>query len=101
VGRHILFRYRVLIAWLILIVLSVPLMQTLVGAAQQVALRGDVTSTLKEHLDHKGKAQLASLELQKAGKVLTVDATVRTAVFIKAEDRCRKLFPHASAAPSN
>lgn len=86
VGRHILFRYRVLLAWLILIVLSVPLMQTLVGAAQQVALRKDVASSLKEHLDHKGKAELASFDLQRAGKVLTVDATVHTAVFIKPEE---------------
>jgi uncharacterized hydrophobic protein (TIGR00271 family) len=85
-GRHILFRYRVLIAWSILIVLSVPLMQTLVGAAQQVALRKDVASSLKEHLDHKGKAQLTSFDLQRTGKVLSVDATVRTAVFIKPEE---------------
>ena len=86
VGRHILFRYRVLLAWVILIVLSVPLMQTLVGAAQQVALRGDVASSLREHLDHKGKAELASFELQRVGKALAVDATVRTAVFIKEEE---------------
>jgi uncharacterized hydrophobic protein (TIGR00271 family) len=85
-GRHILFRYRVLLAWSMLIVLSVPLMQTLIGAAQQVALRKDVASSLREHLDHKGKAQLASLDLQKAGKILSVDATVRTAVFIKPEE---------------
>lgn len=85
-GRHILFRYRVLIAWSILIVLSVPLMETLIGAAQQVALRKDVASSLKGHLDHKGKAQLASFDLQKSGKVLSVDATVRTAVFIRPEE---------------
>ena len=85
-GKHILFRYRVLLAWLILIVLSVPLLQTLVGAAQQVALRKDVATSLKEHLDHKGKAQLASFDLERAGRVLTVDATVRTAVFIKPEE---------------
>jgi uncharacterized hydrophobic protein (TIGR00271 family) len=85
-GRHILFRYRVLLAWLMLIVLSVPLMQTLIGAAQQVALRKDVASSLREHLDHKGKAQLASFDVQRAGKILSVDATVRTAVFIKPEE---------------
>ncbi|MEO6783009.1 MAG: TIGR00341 family protein [Bradyrhizobium sp.] len=85
-GRHILFRYRVLLAWLILIVLSIPLMQTLVGAAKEVALRKDVASNLKEYLEHKGKAQLAGFDIQKNGEVLSVDATVRTAIFIKPED---------------
>ena len=85
-GRHLLFRYRVLIAWSVLIVLSFPLMQTLVGAAQQVALRKEVDGSLREHLDHKGKAQLASFDFQQAGKALSVEATVRTAVFIKPEE---------------
>ena len=85
-GRHILFRYRVLLAWLSLAVLSVPLMQTLVGAARQVALRKDVANSLKEHLDHGGKAQLSGFDLRRDGKVLSVDATVRTAVFIKPEE---------------
>lgn len=85
-GRQIFFRYRVLLAWLILIVLSFPLMQTLIGAARQVAMRKDVARSLKEYLDHKGMAQLADFDLQRNGKVLSVDATVRTAIFIKPEE---------------
>lgn len=85
-GRHILFRYRVLLAWLILLVLSIPLMRTLVGAAQQVTLRREVAGTLREHLDHRGMAQLGNFDLRNSGRVLSVNATVRTAVFIKPEE---------------
>jgi uncharacterized hydrophobic protein (TIGR00271 family) len=84
-GRHLLFRYRVPLAWLILIVLSVPLMQTLIRAARQVSLRNEIASSLNEHLEHTDKAQLSAFNLHRQGDMLAVDATVRTAVFIKPE----------------
>jgi uncharacterized hydrophobic protein (TIGR00271 family) len=84
-GRHLLFRYRVPLAWLILIVLSIPLMQTLIRAAQQVSLRNEIARSLSEHLERTEKAQLSTFNLHRQGKVLAVEATVRTAVFIKPE----------------
>jgi uncharacterized hydrophobic protein (TIGR00271 family) len=95
-GRHLLFRYRVPLAWVILIVLSVPLMQTLIRAARQVSLRNEIASSLDEHLGRTDKAQLSTFNLRREGDVLAVDATVRTAVFIKPE-RIKQLESALSA----
>lgn len=81
-GHRLIFRYRIVFAWLILLVLSIPLIRTLVQAAQQTALHKGIATSLEAQLNRKGARTLDGFSFQKSGDGILVDATVRTAQFI-------------------
>ncbi len=85
-GHQLIFRYRIVFAWLVLAVLSIPLIRTLVQAAQQTALHRDIAISLKAQLNRKGRSQLDGFSFQKNDNTITVDATVRTAQYIERKE---------------
>ncbi|MGB9206429.1 MAG: hypothetical protein WCB94_20900, partial [Terriglobales bacterium] len=85
-GHRLIFRYRIVFAWLILLVLSIPLIRTLVQAAQQTALHKGIATSLEAQLNRKGARTLDGFSFQKSCDGILVDATVRTAQFIGAPE---------------
>lgn len=74
----IFLRHRVLWAWLVVLVLSVPLFRTLSSAAQQLRLRKQVESALREHVERTGRSSLASWDVRRQNGRVSVNAYVRT-----------------------
>ncbi|MGE0404848.1 MAG: TIGR00341 family protein [Candidatus Korobacteraceae bacterium] len=83
---HVLVRYRVLISALVLVVLSIPLMRTLLQAAQQVRLRKEVQRVLLAEFDRPGDKKLGTFALKLGGDALDVDVAVQTSTFIDATE---------------
>jgi uncharacterized hydrophobic protein (TIGR00271 family) len=80
-NRRFLVRYRIVVAALAVVVLAVPLMRTLIQAANQARLRKEIRSELNAGLEPTGR-RLVSLDFQASPKGVTVDAYVETAQFI-------------------
>jgi uncharacterized hydrophobic protein (TIGR00271 family) len=76
--QHFIARYRIAIAVLLVMGLSVPLMRTLLSAAQQVQFQTEVSNLLKKRL-HKSDG----VKLQIAKDRVGVAAIVQTSRFIE------------------
>lgn len=82
--RHPLIRWRIAIAAAVLVLISVPLMRTLIRAATQANLRGQVQETLRTNIQSpNGSRRLnsVSVELLKGG--VLVNASIQTAQYIE------------------
>ena len=76
-GQHFIARYRIVIAVLVLLGLSVPLMRTLRNAAQQAKLRTEVSNLLRRRLPKSEDRQLNNVKLQVAKDYVAVAAMCR------------------------
>ena len=89
--------YRMAISAGILVVLSIPLLQTLRKAVSQIALRSDVEGALNESFKTP-HSSVSDFTLAQAGRELTVHATLRTTRYFEtpqidaAEESLRKRF---------
>ena len=81
--QHFIARYRIAIAVLLVMGLSVPLMRTLLSAAQQVQFQTEVSNLLKKRLHKSDERQLVSVKLQIAEDRVGVAAIVQTSQFIE------------------
>ena len=81
--HSILVKWRITIASVVLLALSIPLLRTLLSAARQARVRREVESVLHEKFDHPGKSRLASLDVKAAGRPFLVDGVVQTENFIE------------------
>jgi uncharacterized hydrophobic protein (TIGR00271 family) len=84
-GTHLLVRHRTLIATAILLVLSVPLLRTLMQAAHQVQLRYSISAALQEQTSRFG-CRLDKVELRIGRKSILVSAVVQTPQYIEAPE---------------
>ncbi len=75
-------RYRMAISWAVLAVLSVPLVKTLVRAADQRRVRNEVRAVLEHHLNHPGARRLDDVWVRIDRDLVSADATVQTADMI-------------------
>ena len=84
--QHFIARYRIAIAVLLLLGLSVPLMRTLRSAAQEVHLRTEISNLLRKRLSKSEERQLDSVKLQIAKGHVAVAAIVQTSRFIEPQE---------------
>ena len=84
--QHFIARYRIAIAVLLLLGLSVPLMRTLRSAAQEVHLRTEISNLLRKRLSKPEGRQLDSVKLQIAKGHVAVAAIVQTSRFIEPKE---------------
>ena len=84
--QHFIARYRIAIAVLVLLGLSVPLMRTLRSAAQQAQLRTEVSNLLRRRLPKSEDRQLDTVKLQIAKDHVAVAAIVQTSRFIEPQE---------------
>jgi uncharacterized hydrophobic protein (TIGR00271 family) len=84
--QNFIARYRITIAVLVLLALSVPLMRTLMSAAHQVQLRDEVSRLLRQRLPKAEERQLDSVKLQVSKDHVEVAAIVQTSRFIDPEE---------------
>jgi uncharacterized hydrophobic protein (TIGR00271 family) len=82
-SHAVLVKWRILIASIVLLALSVPLLRTLLKAAQQARLRKEIYAVLHEQFDRPGKRRLASLDIKAGQDPILVDASVQTQSFIE------------------
>ena len=75
-------RHRMAISWVILTVLSIPLVKTLINAADQRKTHNEIRSTLAQKLNHPGTSRLDEVTVQMGGDVISAEATVQTAKLI-------------------
>ena len=75
-------RHRMAISWVILAVLSIPLVRTLVRAADQRRARGEIRSALAQKLNHPGTSRLDEVTVQLGRDLVSAEATVQTAKLI-------------------
>lgn len=85
-GHQWLIRSRIAIATLLLLIISIPLMRTLISAAEQVNLRGQVQKSLKQDIQRRGDRQLSSVNVELDGATVYVHAIVQTEQFINASE---------------
>ncbi len=76
-----LVRYRILAAGLILVVISIPLVRTLLTAARQARVRQEITRTLRAGLQRPGISQVSSVEFDLRDGEVAIDAVLRTTEF--------------------
>lgn len=84
--RHFIARYRIAIAVLVVLGLSVPLMRTLRSAAQQAQLRTEVSNLLRRRLPKSADRQLGTVKLQIAQDHVAIAAIVQTSRFIEPQE---------------
>jgi uncharacterized hydrophobic protein (TIGR00271 family) len=75
-------RHRMAISWVVLAALSIPLVKTLVSAADQRRARNEIRSTLARRLNHPGTSRLDEVTVQLARGLVSAEATVQTAKLI-------------------
>ena len=80
--HRLLVRYRTLIAYAVLVVVALPLMQTLVRAARQTRMKTQITRTLKASLERGRESRLGGVDFVQQADHVSVDALVRTARLI-------------------
>jgi len=83
--EHLLVRHRTLIAFAILLALSIPLMRTLLQAAQQVKLRHAISDALTKQTSLTG-CRLDNINLRIGRDVVVVEAVVQTPQYIEAPE---------------
>ena len=79
----VLVKWRIVIASLVLVALSVPLLRTLLRAAQQTRVRREIAAVLHLHFDRPGQRRLANMDIKAAQKPLLVDSVVQTERYIE------------------
>ncbi len=75
-------RHRMAISWVVLVALSIPLIRTLVRAADQRRTRGEIRSALAQKLNLPGTRRLDEVTVQLGRDVVSAEATVQTATLI-------------------
>ena len=75
-------RHRMAISWAILIVLSIPLIRTLINAADQRRVQNQIRSTLEQKLNHPGTTRLDEVTVLIGRNVVSAEVTVQTAKLI-------------------
>ena len=75
-------RHRMGISWVILVVLSIPLIRTLIGAADQRRVQTRIRSTLAQKLNHPGTSRIDEVTVQLGRDLVTTEVTVQTAKLI-------------------
>jgi len=83
-SHPVLIRWRIAIAAAVLLVISIPLMRTLIEAAQQADIRGRVQDTLKGAVQSHPNRQLDSVKVELHRGWVVVAATVETADYMDA-----------------
>ena len=76
--HRMLVRNRIVAATVVLVVLSIPLMKTLLQAAQQTRLRREITTAVRSQLEVPDQTRVASVDFRWRGETLVVRADVRT-----------------------
>jgi uncharacterized hydrophobic protein (TIGR00271 family) len=85
--RHrLLVGQRIGISLVILAVVSIPLVRTLLDAAQQARVRREISVTLRERLEQPGHARLSSVDFRLSESLVTIDAFARTTRFISFQE---------------
>jgi uncharacterized hydrophobic protein (TIGR00271 family) len=82
-------RHRMAISWTILAALSIPLVKTLVRAADQRRARNEIRSALAQRLNHPGTRRVGEVAVQLGRDVVSAEATVQTAKMILPDDERR------------
>jgi uncharacterized hydrophobic protein (TIGR00271 family) len=85
-SHRLLIRWRIAIAAGMLLVISVPLLRTLVHAAQQANVRGQVRGTLQQAMQSHGNRQLDSVTVELLKDTVIAAATIQTADYMEAGD---------------
>ncbi len=75
-------RHRMAVSWCILFALSVPLIKTLIRAADQRRVHNEIRSTLTQKLNHPGASRLDDVSVQLDQGSVSAEATVETAKLI-------------------
>jgi uncharacterized hydrophobic protein (TIGR00271 family) len=75
-------RHRTAISWGVLVLLSVPLVKTLIRAADQGRARSEIQSTLAQRLNHPGASKLDEVVVQLDRDLISAEATVQTGKMI-------------------
>ena len=75
-------RHRMAISWVVLVVLSIPLIRTLIGAADQRRVQTRIRSTLAQKLNHPGTSRIDEVTVQMGRDLVTTEVTVQTAKLI-------------------
>ena len=84
--HHLLIRWRIAIAAAVLLVTSIPLMRTLMHAAEQANIRGQVQDTLKRSMQSQTDRQLDSVSVVLLKGSVAVGASVQTAQYIEPQE---------------
>ena len=82
-------RHRMAISWVVLAVLSIPLVRTLIRAADQGRARSAIRSTLAQTLNHPGTSRLDDVTVRVDRDLVTAEATVQTAKMILPDEQKR------------
>jgi uncharacterized hydrophobic protein (TIGR00271 family) len=82
-------RHRMAISWVVLATISVPLVKTLVRAADQSRVRAQVRSVLEQQLNHPGERRLDEVSVRIDRDRVLADAVVQTADMISPEEEKR------------
>jgi uncharacterized hydrophobic protein (TIGR00271 family) len=85
-SHHLLVRWRIVIAASLLLILSVPLMRTLMRAADEASVRRQVTDSLKQAMREHGNRRLDSVSVELGKQAVNVSASVQTANYMEPED---------------
>lgn len=82
--RHPLIRWRIAIAAAVLVLISIPLMRTLIRAATQANLRGQVQETLRRAVQlPDGSRRLDSVSVELLRRQVIVNASIRTTQYME------------------
>jgi uncharacterized hydrophobic protein (TIGR00271 family) len=85
-SHRLFIRWRIAIAAAVLLVISFPLMRTLIDAAKQANIRGQVRETLNQSMQSHGDRQLDSVRVQLQKGAVAVGATIQTAEYMEPRD---------------
>jgi uncharacterized hydrophobic protein (TIGR00271 family) len=84
--HQVIVRWRIAIAAGVLLLISVPLLRTLLHAAQQVNIRRQVEATLQRDVQGRGDRELDSVRVDLLKGAVAVDASIRTAQYMEPGD---------------
>ena len=76
--HSVLVKWRITIASVVLLTLSIPLLRTLLRAAQQAQIRREISVVLHQQFDRPGQSRLTSTEIKAAQQPLLIDTVVQT-----------------------
>jgi len=85
-SHRLLIRWRIAIAAAVLLVVSIPLIRTLMHAAEQANIRGQVHDTLQTTVQSHTNCQLESVRVELQKRAVLVDATIQTAEYMEPGD---------------
>ena len=85
-GHRLLIRWRIGIAVAVFVIISIPLMRTLIRAATQANIRGQVQQTLTREVQAHGDRKLDSVSIELLKGAVAVNASVQTAQYMEPGD---------------